>query len=63
MVKFVPHEHGWTAVPIQNLVRLKSAEDLEQFVLGSDLDIGGKSTVRLELDEEGFGAFITLYVI
>ena len=55
-VQFKPYQFGLEPVPVKNLVKLQSREDLEQFVVGSDIDIGGKSTVKLDLDEEGFGA-------
>ncbi|KAK4047326.1 hypothetical protein OIV83_005504 [Microbotryomycetes sp. JL201] len=37
------------------LVELKKPEDLQQFALGCDEDLGGKSTVHLDLGPEGKG--------
>jgi hypothetical protein len=39
------------------LVSLKSPSDLKHFVVGSDTDIGGASSAKLLLDEEGKGVF------
>ncbi|KAH7927957.1 complex I intermediate-associated protein CIA30 [Leucogyrophana mollusca] len=48
----------------KTLYRLNSREDIQQFATGCDADIGGTSTVRLELDEspewnEGSGSNAT----
>lgn len=40
-----------------SLYTLRSQEDLRQFVTGSDRDMGGASSARLELDEDGRGVF------
>jgi hypothetical protein len=37
------------------LTQIKSQEDLEQFTIGSDRDLGGLSTANLTLDAEGKG--------
>ncbi|GAA6061805.1 hypothetical protein JCM10212_004861 [Sporobolomyces blumeae] len=39
------------------LVSLKSQEDLQQFAIGCDADLGGKSSVTLDLGPEGKGRF------
>ncbi|GAA6022861.1 hypothetical protein JCM10207_001426 [Rhodosporidiobolus poonsookiae] len=39
------------------LLSLRSEEDLQQFALGCDADLGGKSTVTLDLGPEGKGRF------
>ncbi|GAA6036462.1 hypothetical protein JCM8097_003519 [Rhodosporidiobolus ruineniae] len=39
------------------LVSLRSQEDLSQFALGCDADLGGKSSVHLDLGPEGKGRF------
>ncbi|KAK4055356.1 hypothetical protein OIO90_003194 [Microbotryomycetes sp. JL221] len=41
-----------TVLPI---VQLRTVEDLQQFALGCDEDLGGKSTVHLDLGPEGKG--------
>ncbi|ORY86629.1 complex I intermediate-associated protein 30-domain-containing protein [Leucosporidium creatinivorum] len=41
--------------PILPLLSLKSQEDLQSFVLGCDTDLGGKSSVNLDLGPEGKG--------
>ncbi|GAA5866297.1 hypothetical protein JCM1840_004074 [Sporobolomyces johnsonii] len=39
------------------LLSLKSQDDLKQFVVGCDADLGGKSTVNLDLGPESKGRF------
>ncbi|BGP42438.1 hypothetical protein JCM10450v2_006534 [Rhodotorula kratochvilovae] len=39
------------------LVSLRSQDDLQNFALGCDADIGGRSTVNLDLGPEGKGRF------
>ncbi|GAA5955366.1 hypothetical protein JCM21900_005789 [Sporobolomyces salmonicolor] len=39
------------------LLSLKSQDDLQQFVVGCDADLGGKSTVNLDLGPESKGRF------
>ncbi|GAA5953791.1 hypothetical protein JCM3765_006967 [Sporobolomyces pararoseus] len=39
------------------LVSLNSSEDLQQFALGCDADLGGRSSVTLDLGPEGKGRF------
>ncbi|GAA5865356.1 hypothetical protein JCM8547_005066 [Rhodosporidiobolus lusitaniae] len=39
------------------LVSLRSPEDIQKFALGCDADLGGKSTVALDLGPEGKGRF------
>jgi len=41
----------------KSLYTLRSTEDLRDFVTGSDRDMGGASSARLELDKDGRGVF------
>jgi len=41
----------------KSLYTLRSQEDLREFVTGSDRDMGGASSARLELDQDGKGVF------
>jgi len=41
----------------RSLYTLRSQEDLHEFVTGSDKDMGGASSARLELDHDGRGVF------
>ena len=40
------------------MLRLTTKADLEQVIVGSDADMGGKSRAGLELDEKGKGLSI-----
>ncbi|KAG8900522.1 hypothetical protein FRB99_005992 [Tulasnella sp. 403] len=48
---------GLSEVPPKVLFTLQSPADIAQYVVGSDADIGGFSSARLDLDNEGRGRF------
>lgn len=45
------------AISRKSLYTLRSASDLQQFVTGSDSEMGGASSAKLKLNGEGKGVF------
>lgn len=48
---------GYAHAPPKALFAFKTPTDIAQYVVGSDADIGGFSSAKLELDSQGHGRF------
>ncbi|KAG8964796.1 hypothetical protein FRC00_001143 [Tulasnella sp. 408] len=48
---------GYSHSPPKTLFAFKTQADIPQYVVGSDADIGGYSSAKLELDPQGHGRF------